>query len=170
MPHCHRCLRLMSIAVPICAASCFSWEAPTYDGGSISFGSDASGQRTAIATWQIVDQHGSGGAYVDGRSRTLSAGVLVWECDATARMLHAFGSVPYVVNNYGGDSIIVTGWQSDDFVVFAPLGATNEMRISIEGAFSTAPAADTVVASQVISPYCAAQLDSLRAVPRSSLK
>ena len=85
-------------------------------------------------------------------------------------MLHAFGSVPYVVNNYGGDSIIVTGWQSDDFVVFALLGATNEMRILIEGAFSTAPAADTVVGTRGHFTLCTAQLDSLRAVPRSSLK
>jgi hypothetical protein len=165
-----RHLRLAWIISLLGAASCFSWEAPTYNGGSISFGTDASGQRTAIATWQVVEQRGSGGAYVDGRTRLLSAGVLAWECDATTRQLHAFGLLPYVVNNYGGDSVIVTAWQADNFVLFAPLGAANELRVSLEGSFSATPAADTVVASQAISPYCAAQLDSLRSLPRSSLK
>jgi hypothetical protein len=165
-----RYLRAAFTSLLAVTASCFSWEAPSYDGGSISFGSDVSGLRTAFATWQIVDQHGSGGAYVDGRNRILSAGVLVWECDANSRQLHAFGSLPYIVNNYGGDSVVVTSWQSDSFVLYAPLGATSEMRVTIEGAFATTAPTDTVVASQVISPYCSGQLDSLRALPRSRLK
>jgi hypothetical protein len=154
----------------VVAASCFSWGAPTYSGGSLAFGTDATGQRTAIATWQVVDQRGSGGIHVDGSERILSSGVLVWECDANARQLHAFGLLPYTVNNFGGDSIVVTAWQPDNFVVYAPIGATTEMRVLLSGTYATVPAVDTIAASQVISPYCATVLDSLRSLPRSGLK
>jgi hypothetical protein len=95
--------------------------------------------------------------------------VLVWVCDANARQFRSLGLVPYVVNSFGGDSVVVTDWQTDNFVLYAPLAAKTEMRVWLSGADSTLSATDTAPASQVISPYCSAKLDSLRALPRASL-
>jgi hypothetical protein len=68
MQGCRKMQKCAWIVLIGAGASCFSWEAPIYHGGSVAFGSDAIGQRTAIATWQWVEQDGRGGLFVDGRS------------------------------------------------------------------------------------------------------
>lgn len=147
------------------------WSGKQYSVGPFSYGTDSTGLRTAIATTYEVTQTAHALIQIDGpAARTDAFGFLLWICDAGARQTRSLGLLAL------GDSVAtlvpltVADWRADDFVVFTP-GRAAALRVSTGGEFSSVPRSvpDTVHASQVIAPYCASQLDSLRSVPAVKL-
>ena len=93
----------------------------------------------------------------------------MWLCDAGAGRLRFLALAP--VQEIGPeDTVVVADWQSDNFVVNNNGSYTPWVRVWTSGAQSaTTVPSDTLPASQVISPYCQSELDSLRAVPAGKL-
>lgn len=142
------------------------WSPTEYAVGPLSYGTDATGQLTAIAANYSASQ--KRWALLGPVVRFEAVGALTWICDASARQLRSLGLVLLSVP-IPDDSVRVADWQVDNFSMHNPDSAP-WIRVWTSGADSvTAAPADSLPASHTITPYCQSELDSLRAVPAASL-
>jgi hypothetical protein len=163
--------RCVLIATVLLVAINACWSGKQYAVGPFSYGTDSTGLRTAIATTFEVTQTADAPIQIDGpATRTDAFGFLVWTCDASARQTQSLGLLALGDSVATLEPLIVADWRSNDFVVFTP-GRAATLRVSTDGGFSGVPRSvpDTVHASQVIEPYCASKLDSLRSIPAARL-
>jgi hypothetical protein len=146
-------------------SSCLpAWSPIEYTVGPLFYGTDATGQLTAIAANYSALQ--KRWALLGPVVRYEEEGALTWVCDGDARQLRSVGLVLLVVPGVE-DTEHVADWQVDNFALH---NFTSWYRVWISGADSaTAAPADSLRASQAITPYCQSELDSLRAVPAASL-
>jgi len=175
---CPRRAPFQTILLVVVAASCVSWGATEFTTGPFSYGTDASGQLTAIAAnFEAAQQRHPGAVlfYPGSIQRVNFAGALTWLCDANAKQVRSLGLVPLLATTIQGnspvpqDSLEVADWKSDNFAIRNP-HTILWFRVWISGVDSaTAVPSDTLRSSQAIAPYCQSALDSLRAVPAAKL-
>ncbi len=147
--------------------SCASWGPVEYAVGPFSYGTDATGLFTAIATNYSATQYRRPQAILGPAPKVDAAGALIWLCDANAKQVRSLGLVPMGAP-IPNDTVLVADWEANTFVIHNP-GTTFWFRVPTLGAASAVPPADSAMASQAITTYCSTELDSLRAVSAPNL-
>jgi hypothetical protein len=146
------------------------WGSKDYTVGPYASGTDSTG-RTAIAAAYEVTQTAHSPINIDGPAvKTDLYGVLVWLCDASVKQTKSLGLLPLSDEAGVVRTPIVSDWQQTAFVIFVR-DHSLAFQVSTEGIFTSVPlsASDTLASSQVLTPFCATQMDSLRAIPARKL-